>query len=44
MRWRRHLPSEVMLMVSHDSNIREERWSARCRGLLGVSWGVNDLG
>lgn len=25
------LPNEVMLMVSHDSNMREERWSAKFR-------------
>lgn len=38
------LPSEVMLMVSHDSNMTEERWSAKFRGLLGVSCGVNCFG
>lgn len=38
------LPNEVMLMVSHDSNMREERWSVKFRGLLGVSCGVNDFG
>lgn len=31
------LPKEVMLMVSHDSNMMEERWSAKVGGLLGVS-------
>lgn len=35
------LPNDVMLIVSHDSKMRDERWSAMFRGLLGVSWGVS---